>query len=282
MAVEGKSGAVGVNLFQGDSRKAAYDIISGRWFTAPGEVVAPSRFLASTGTRVGDSIVLVDQGERVRVRIVGEDFDPTGSGMQLAADVRTIPRELASGTVEFVHADPRVGVTVDAYLKQLNGSLQQIGAGAAVNSAGPGGSMVVVIEAMSLLLTLMLLATAGLGILNSVVLDTRERVRDLGICRALGMTPGQTTAQVLVTVAGLGLAGGLAGAPSASLCTTRSCRWSCTPWAATRPGVCRTCSAGWKWSGSWWGLPAGDGQRNAPRELGGAGEDGGDSADRVR
>jgi putative ABC transport system permease protein len=213
VAVEGKSGAVGVNLFQGDSRKAAYDIISGRWFTAPGEVVAPSRFLASTGTRVGDSIVLVDQGERVRVRIVGEDFDPTGSGMQLAADVRTIPRELASGTVEFVHADPRAGVTVDAYLKQLNGSLQPIGAGAAVNSAGPGGSMVVVIEAMSLLLTLMLLATAGLGILNSVVLDTRERVRDLGICRALGMTPGQTTAQVLVTVAGLGLAGGLAGAP---------------------------------------------------------------------
>ena len=32
----------------------------------------------------------------------------------------------------------------------------------------------------------MLVSVAGLGVLNSVVLDTRERVHDLGVCKALG------------------------------------------------------------------------------------------------
>jgi hypothetical protein len=45
---------------------------------------------------------------------------------------------------------------------------------------------------MAALLTLMLVSVAGLGVLNFVVLDTRERVHDLRVCKALGMSPRQT------------------------------------------------------------------------------------------
>src|SRR5207253_2118575 len=38
-------------------------------------------------------------------------------------------------------------------------------------------------------LTLLLAAVAGLGVLNTVVLQTRERVHDLGVFKAVGMTP---------------------------------------------------------------------------------------------
>ncbi|MGW3917807.1 FtsX-like permease family protein [Streptomyces sp. NPDC005070] len=60
----------------------------------------------------------------------------------------------------------------------------------------------------------MLVSVAGLGVLNSVVLDTRERVHDLGVCKALGMSPRQTVSLVLASVAGIGVVGGLIGVPA--------------------------------------------------------------------
>src|SRR5205085_9955088 len=59
-----------------------------------------------------------------------------------------------------------------------------------------------------------LIAVAGLGVLNTVVLDTRERVHELGVFKALGMSPRQTVAMVLTSVAGLGLLAGLVGVPA--------------------------------------------------------------------
>ncbi len=53
----------------------------------------------------------------------------------------------------------------------------------------------------------MLVAVACLGVLSTVVLDTRDRVRDLGVYRALGMTPRQTIAQVLTSVGVVGAVG---------------------------------------------------------------------------
>ena len=53
-------------------------------------------------------------------------------------------------------------------------------------------------------LTLMLAMVAGLGVLNTIVLSTRERVHDLGVFKAVGMTPRQTIAMVVCWVAGTG------------------------------------------------------------------------------
>lgn len=68
--------------------------------------------------------------------------------------------------------------------------------------------------AMAVLLTLMLIIVAGPGVLDSVVLDTRERVHDLGVCRAIGMSPRQTLGLVLASAAVIGVVGGLLGVPA--------------------------------------------------------------------
>jgi putative ABC transport system permease protein len=60
-------------------------------------------------------------------------------------------------------------------------------------------------------LTLMLVVVAGLGVLNAVVLDVRDRVHDIGIHKAVGMTPRQTLTSVLSSVVLIGLLGGLIG-----------------------------------------------------------------------
>ena len=55
---------------------------------------------------------------------------------------------------------------------------------------------------------------AGLGVLNTVVLHTRERVHDLGVFKARRDDAGQTIAMVVSWVAGTGLVAGLAAVPA--------------------------------------------------------------------
>ncbi|MEU4659026.1 ABC transporter permease [Streptomyces sp. NPDC023723] len=74
-------------------------------------------------------------------------------------------------------------------------------------------NIVVLLNTLAALLSLLLASVAGLGVLNSVVLDTRERVHDLGVCKALGMSPRQTVGLVLASVTGIGVLGGAVGVP---------------------------------------------------------------------
>ena len=46
------------------------------------------------------------------------------------------------------------------------------------------------------LLTVLVAVLAGLGVLNATLMLTRERVHDLGVYKAVGMTPRQTIAMV--------------------------------------------------------------------------------------
>ena len=83
-----------------------------------------------------------------------------------------------------------------------------------VISRTEGGSIFPVIIGLIGTLTLLLTIMAGLGVLNTVVLHTRERVHDLGVFKAVGMTPRQTIAMVVCWVAGTGLAAGVIAVPA--------------------------------------------------------------------
>ncbi|WP_314222234.1 ABC transporter permease [Streptomyces zaehneri] len=62
-------------------------------------------------------------------------------------------------------------------------------------------------------LTLMLVVVAGPGVFHTVVLDTRDRVHDLGVLKALGMAPRQTLTMVVTSVAVIGLPAGALAVP---------------------------------------------------------------------
>jgi len=72
---------------------------------------------------------------------------------------------------------------------------------------------VVAMDALIATLTLMLVAVAGLGVFNTVMLDIRERIHDLGVFKALGMSPKQTIAMIVTSIAGIGLLAGAIGVP---------------------------------------------------------------------
>ena len=84
-------------------------------------------------------------------------------------------------------------------------------------------------------LTLLLALVAGLGVLNTVVLNTRERVHDLGVFKAVGMTPRQIIAMVVCWVAGTGLVAGLIAVPGRDRAAARAC---CRSWPRPRTWAC--------------------------------------------
>jgi putative ABC transport system permease protein len=55
---------------------------------------------------------------------------------------------------------------------------------------------------------------AGLGVVNTVALQIRERARDIGVFKALGMTPRQTLSMIVCSVALVGLVGGIIAVPA--------------------------------------------------------------------
>jgi putative ABC transport system permease protein len=115
--------------------------------------------------------------------------------------------------VDMYNVSLKPGVATGAYVTALSTALRPLGLQAIPNSSS-ASSTIIVLDSMAAILTLMLVAVAGLGVLNSVVLDTRERVHDLGVCKAIGMSPRQTVIMVLASVIGIGAVGGLIGVPT--------------------------------------------------------------------
>ena len=164
--------------------------------------------LRSTDREIGDSLTLTRDGTPVTLTIVGEVFDPgNNDGLVLtqAGPGTTLTTWLVSV------AD---GTDPGEYADALQQALDPLGLTAHLEGADGADELVVIIDALAGLLTLMLVTVAGLGVLNAVVLDVRDRVHDIGIHKALGMTPRQTLTAVLSSVVLIGLVGGLVGVPA--------------------------------------------------------------------
>lgn len=209
--VSGVTGLTDVIAFTGDASWGGYTMVSGRWIDKPGEAVVPTPFLAATGTRVGDTVTLNGLAAPVTVRIVGEVLDPRNDGMQVFTDATTLTAAHPDLAETSHHIAVTSGTDVTRYVDALNKDLAPLGATAQAGGLDAGGDMVVTLNALSAMLSLMLVAVAALGVLNGVLLDTRERVRELGVHKALGMTPRQTIAMVLTSVFVTGLAAGAMG-----------------------------------------------------------------------
>lgn len=189
----------------GDSRWDGIELVDGRWYAGAGEAVVSGRFLADTGTAIGDTVSLRADTTPVRVTIVGELFS-TGPAVHLSSATLTV-----ANPVQY-----RVGLTAGtdaaAYRDKLAAVLPA-GLQAEVNTVDVD-EILLVVQSLTATLALLLAGVAALGVLNTVVLDLRDRVHDLGVYRALGMTPRQAVTMVLSSIVAIGLLGGLLGVPA--------------------------------------------------------------------
>ncbi|WP_308129717.1 ABC transporter permease [Kitasatospora aureofaciens] len=207
------AGTTTVFAFTGDSSRAGYRMVTGHWFQGPGEAVAPSTFLTEAAAEVGDSVTFQYHGRAVTVRIVGEVFDPHMQTNELLTDAGSFPAGTAPRPDTWaIYVKP--GTDPAAYATALGGALAPLGLTAQAGQQHGSSDVIAALNSLTATLTLLLVLVAGLGVFNTVVLEIRERVRDMGVAKALGMTPRQTVGMVLASVLLVGVVGGAIGLPA--------------------------------------------------------------------
>jgi putative ABC transport system permease protein len=216
ISVAGLTGTVAAKAFVGNATWTGYQLISGHWYRGSGEVVVNTGFLIQTGLSVGDRTTISADGSPVTVRIVGSAFDPQGRGQAaLLTSWQTLGGSAAGLTVSQYDIQLRPGTSVNAYANALNQALGRNSPFAA--GSGSTGQFFVIAESLIAILTLMVAIAAALGVLNTVLLSTRDRVHDLGVFKAIGMTPRQMITMVLCWVLAPAVAAAMLAVPAALL-----------------------------------------------------------------
>ncbi|WP_300612999.1 FtsX-like permease family protein, partial [Trebonia sp.] len=210
--VAGITQNVFANVFGGDASWTGYGVIAGRWYDAPGEVDVNTTFLDASGLAVGDTATVSTGTAQAVVRIVGEVFQPSGNP-QLFAGARTLPGIANGEDLQQYDVGLRPGTSPGGYMQAVDRALGSQSPWAA--TAPDIGDFYPVAIGLLGLLALMVAVAAGLGVLNTVLMTTRDRVHDLGIFKALGMRPGQVLTMVTCWVIAPAVLAAVIAAPAA-------------------------------------------------------------------
>ncbi|MEV4252780.1 FtsX-like permease family protein [Spirillospora sp. NPDC049652] len=197
----------------GDFSWTGLELLSGRWYSAPGEAVVGDKLATTAGIHVGDNVTVVQQNKQLSLKVVGVNFNTNAGDYTVMTDAATFTAAGLTPRIDQFNVELASNVDGADWSASAAAALTPLNASVQSNSDGGKSIIVVIMGSLVAALTLMLIAVAALGVLSVVVQETRERVHDLGTFKALGMTPGQTMAMVLSSVTLTGLIAGLVGVP---------------------------------------------------------------------
>jgi len=207
--VPGAGHPVPTFAYRGDASWLGYVPIRGRWFAAKGEAVAPTAFFTRTRHHVGDSISVLFYGQPTQLTLVGEIFDQQDDNVILRTGIETLPGRTAVWNYE---VQLRPGTDASTYAAALESASP--GLSARINRENGTDTAFLLINSVLAGLALILALIAASGVFNTVVLNTREKARDIAILKAIGMTPRQVVAMILASTAVLGILGAVLGIPA--------------------------------------------------------------------
>jgi putative ABC transport system permease protein len=199
-----------------------FQVVQGRMFGAVGEAVAGQGFLDLMHVKVGQLIepMTVD-GVQVILRIVGRTLEPDNSGDVVDFGIDNLPAASASAASAsapmFYSLVLKPGVDpVAARAALLKASGNRLDVQVAVNPADRLGVVRVVILVAVVILVLIAMA----NLLTATDVGLRDHAHEAGILKAMGLTPRQVMATLvvsttIVTALGIvaGVAAGLVAAP---------------------------------------------------------------------
>jgi putative ABC transport system permease protein len=186
--------------YYGESSWLGWSLISGHWYNGPGQVDVSTVFAADTRRATGDNATLTVNGKPVTVRIVGEVFIPSPVPAVWVSR-QTLGRPAAGLAVHQYDIDLKPGTSIQGYTNTLQRTLQRaLAPNIVVGTEGAASVAGFLDTSLFSWLTLLVAVLAGLGVLNAALMATRERVHDLGVFKAVGMTPRQTVTMVICWV----------------------------------------------------------------------------------
>ena len=177
----------------GDYREIGYRIDDGRMFSGPGEAVLGLGLAREMDLGVGDTITFFLAGSEVELPVVGTYVEDGDRGRRIMFDLATVgaivpdPRFVSFG----VKVVP--GTDVEAARQSL---LRDGGDGIDVDNLAQGWVDSLQenrreIRSIVFPLNGVLLAVAVVSLLTSLLFTVRERQRDIGILKSIGLTPVQ-------------------------------------------------------------------------------------------
>jgi putative ABC transport system permease protein len=206
----GAAGSVRVTAYSGDPAWTGIALIAGRWYSDAPEADVNTLFLTDTGTSVGSAYTLVSGARRVTVRIVGEAFQPGHNPQMYLGQATLAVLDPGAGPQQYDVA-LRPGTSPQAYANAVSAAL---GSSYQVNGVSREPGQFVAVLWLIAMLTVLITVVAGLGVLNTVALQIRERAHDIGVFKAIGMTPRQVLVMIVFSVSLAGLAGGIVAVPA--------------------------------------------------------------------
>jgi putative ABC transport system permease protein len=186
-----------------------FQAVQGRMFGAVGEAVAGQGFLDLMHVQVGSFIDPTIDGVPVILHIVGRTIEPDDSGDVVDFGLDALPAASASAPM-FYSLVLKPGVSAAAARASLlRASGNQLDIQVAANPAARLGVMRVVIFVAVVILVLIAMA----NLLTATDVGLRDHVHEAGILKAMGLTPRQVMATLVVSttiVTAIGIIAGVA------------------------------------------------------------------------
>lgn len=216
--VSGQAPSFGIGL---DVDDPSAEVVEGRRPAGAGEIALESTTAASSGLVVGDTTTAVVGSEAVAVEVVGriDTGAPSAGATLVFLDLATAEAAYApDGLVESIAVYAREGLTEDELVTRVaaavadldgvevvTGTLARTEAIDAVNQLlGFIGAFLLVFAGISLFVGAFIIA-------NTFAMSVRQRQREFALLRAVGASPGQVFASVLVQAGVIGLVGSALG-----------------------------------------------------------------------
>jgi putative ABC transport system permease protein len=179
-----------------------------------GSVIVPNSLAQSSGIRVGDTLSFATGPAPTRLRVVGivahsipsQSQEAILVGWPDAASFGVVGADLFAVRYE-PGQEASAGVTVDSLATQY--ALEPADLSRIQGTVGDALDRIFrLLDALALTAVLI----AGLGMVNTFSMSVLERVREIGVLRATGMTSRQVWGMVVLEAGILGIAGALVGA----------------------------------------------------------------------
>ncbi len=196
------------------------------------EVSLGSSFASEFNKKVGDTIALPIKSKDAKPGFVQHDFKvvgilnvtntapDTGAYVSLADAQMLLKEQLPEGVQPLVDTSQMVtgivaygtpGQNLDQLAARINAQVPGVKATRPtdlVNSFKAGGAIFTAITTGAALLALVI---GGLSVVNTMIMAVAERVREIGLKKALGAHTGQVMREYLVEATAIGAIGGLLG-----------------------------------------------------------------------
>jgi putative ABC transport system permease protein len=208
----GVTDPVYLTAYRGDSARLRTPMISGRWFSAPGEIVLSRAVMNEAHLQVGDSFDAVLEGHPLGLKVVGEDFNLFSLGYMVEMDFSTLAQGKPDAAPQRYVVFLKPGSDPGAYARSVQATEPDF---LVVSMTGAGSlSAINLLNTVMLILAGVLALIAMAGVFGALLLSVRERATDIAVLKALGMRPAQVMLMVAAAAAVLGAAASVLGVPA--------------------------------------------------------------------